>query len=151
MGCRPVTVARQEQIAKAAAQLTTETLVVLNKDNNVGVVKALQASCTNKLILTYGPSNDEAALVRDSHRAADLEGECVRPILKLAVYNMYQACMRLKHAHDAKYNPKRRAGIGGMDETQKKQQFGLDAMYTHFVESNGRHFVTPSPEGILQS
>ena len=141
-------------MATAAATQSRETLTVLNETDSTTMIEAFSNEVhAADLLLTYGPTNDEQALVRDKHRAAAARGQDTRhiDILKLPVFNMYQACMRLKQAHDCKYNPALLEQLRQADARQRaKQQFGLSAMHAHFVRSvpNQRRFVTPLPEGM---
>ena len=142
-------------MATAVETVSTDSLRVLNTTNSTSMVEALDKELkAAELLLTYGPTNDELALVRDKHRAAPAHGQGTKiPILKLSGFNMYEACKRLKQAHDCKYNPALVEQLSLADATQAKQQakqqFGLDAMHAHFVKSvpHGRRFVTPLPEG----
>ena len=118
-------------------------LKVMNLNNSTEVVKELQQHfCDDSLLLAYGPTNDEQGLVRDIHKAAgQAQGEVKWQLHRVAAYNVYEACKRLKQAHDRKYNPHR------VDGASKKGSYGLDSMHKFFVGATGRRFVRPLPEG----
>ncbi len=79
-------------MSKAISAATTNGLKVVNKSNSSAMVKELQDLFSGAdLLLTYGPTNDEQALVRDSHRAASQDSSASQ-LLRSPVYNLYEAC-----------------------------------------------------------
>lgn len=118
---------------------STDSLTVIPASNSAAVVGALQDAFAGAgLLLTYGPTNDEQALARDIHKAAGSDSAAWQQVQQMQVYNMFEACKRLKLAHASK--------IAATNAAEPDKRCNLDAMHKHFVTSSGRRFVSPTPE-----
>ena len=139
----------KEHIALSVKPAMSPSVTVKNLPDSWHIVKELQDLFSDvELLLTYGPTNDEQALVRDAHRAVSHKSDQgAKDLLQMPVYNLFEACLRLKQAHDRKYSP---AIADGQNAEEMKRRYGLDAMHRHFVLSTGERFVTPLPEGMLR-
>ena len=118
---------------------TIEHRVVKQCDSKDVVQELTDLFDEAELLLTYGPTNDEQALARDIHKAAESDSAAQQKVQRMPLYNLYEACKRLKLAHDRK--------IPVADAAKLDKRCTLDAMHTHFVTSSGRRFVSPLPEG----
>lgn len=122
-----------------ASRLETADFLEVKKCSSSEVVGVLTEEFEEPdLLLTYGPTNDEQALARDIRKAAASDRAAQQDIRQRPVFNMFEACKRLKMAHDGK--------VDVTDAAKMHKRCTLDAMHTHFVASSGRRFVSPTPD-----
>ena len=143
---RPETLNRMQTSREA---ISTPSFEVMNmRDMSAVTAKLKELMSTDALLLTFGNMNDEEALVRDSHKAATPGSRYQKDLwpLKLSSYNMMQACMRLKTAHDLKHNSAHMQTLTQM-QASKLRKCTLSDVHKHFVKSTNRRFITPIPEG----
>ena len=150
---RKPTAAARDKMVESRDSPSTSDLEVLNEENSAGVMGALKQRMMGSaagLVLTFASSKcDEQALVRDCHKA-ESEGSKYNSKLwplHLPVYNMFQACTRLKKAHDRTFNHAFLQSLAEADAI-RRQKCTLTRVHRLFVMSTGRRFVKPLPEGV---